>query len=73
MKKCDCEYRANCPLWTRDLAGRLDHFFLAKYCRGQKTLCARWQLRNNGEEAPTTLLPNGILISQWLQNEVLIF
>jgi len=56
----DCEFLDKCPIFAKFKIEGLKNYWIGLYCKGVKQdKCARKILRNQGQEVPKTLLPNG--------------
>jgi hypothetical protein len=56
----DCEYLDKCPIFTRFKVEGAKNVWIEFYCRGSRQEeCARKKLKKQGQEVPTSLLPNG--------------
>ncbi len=66
----DCEYLKACPFFNDKMAARpaISEVYKSKYCRGDKTLCARYQVRTKKGPGtvPGNLFPNEIERAQGL-------
>lgn len=55
-----CPYLNSCPVFSRFKQAGLKNVWIRFYCQGSKQKeCARLKLREQGEEVPENLLPNG--------------
>ena len=55
-----CPYLETCPIFARFQNEGAANIWISTYCQGFKQEeCVRKQMKDNGETAPITMLPNG--------------
>ena len=55
----DCEFMGNCPIFAKFQTEGLKNYWVNNFCRHGSENCQRKKFRLNGQEVPSTLLPNG--------------
>lgn len=59
MGKKICKHFPNCPMKRFYEQGKLEKFWIDKYCKGDYKSCVRYQMEEKGEPHPDNMLPNG--------------
>jgi hypothetical protein len=54
-----CKWYPVCPMKRFYEEGKLEKFWIEKYCMGNNLKCVRYQMEEQGEPHPDNLLPNG--------------
>jgi len=59
MMNVECPYLEQCPMFKHFKLEATKQVFIIQYCRGAFQTCERKKLRDNGEQVPEKLLPDG--------------
>lgn len=55
----DCMYLEKCPIFAKFQNEGIKNIWIGNYCKSTPDKCERKKLRDSGESAPSTMLPNG--------------
>ena len=61
-----CPHKETCELFPRFRLQNTLRVWQINYCEGEFQRCARYQLSNEGKQVPSTLLPNGRDLSDFI-------
>lgn len=56
-----CKWYPVCPMKRFYEQGRLEEWWIQRYCRGDHEICIRYQMEERKEPHPDKMLPNGEL------------
>ena len=62
MSGSKCPYLEGCPMFNKLRFEATKKILVNRYCLGDYTKCARYQMRSSGKVPPPNLLPSGKLI-----------
>jgi len=54
-----CKWFEVCPLKRFYEEGRLDKYWIEKYCKGDYRVCVRYGMEEEGKPHPDSMLPDG--------------
>jgi len=57
----ECKWYPVCPIKSYFEQGRLDVYWIEKYCKGNWKHCVRYQMEENGSYHPDWMLPDGTI------------
>lgn len=58
----ECPNLAGCPIFNKFKNEGAANFWISSYCKGRFQRCKRKELREQGQQVPPNMLPNGNLM-----------